>query len=220
MAIMTRWRMPPDSWCGYSSNRRAGAGMRTRPSASIAFAFSAAADALRSCARIASVIWSPTVNTGLRRGHRLLEDHGDARAADLPHLGHRQAQQVAAVEHHPPGGDAPRVRHQAHDGQRQDRLAAAAFADDAERAPLRHPQRNAVHRRDLARPRCGTRCGGPRSKAGLSWRARLPGNGCSPGYRCSARAGVNPLLRQPPASPAVTAPPEPTRPPPWMGRCT
>ena len=36
IAIITRWRMPPDIWCGYSSKRRAGAGMRTRPSASIA----------------------------------------------------------------------------------------------------------------------------------------------------------------------------------------
>ena len=36
MAIITRWRMPPDIWCGYSSKRRSGAGMRTRCSAAIA----------------------------------------------------------------------------------------------------------------------------------------------------------------------------------------
>ena len=29
IAIMTRWRMPPDSWCGYSLSRRSGSGMPT-----------------------------------------------------------------------------------------------------------------------------------------------------------------------------------------------
>ena len=36
MAIMTRCRMPPDSWCGYSVKRRSGSGMRTRRSSSMA----------------------------------------------------------------------------------------------------------------------------------------------------------------------------------------
>ena len=40
--------------------------MRTRRKAAMARLRSAAAEAARSCARIASVIWSPTVNTGLR----------------------------------------------------------------------------------------------------------------------------------------------------------
>ena len=30
MAMTTRWRMPPESWCGNSSTRCSGAGMRTR----------------------------------------------------------------------------------------------------------------------------------------------------------------------------------------------
>src|SRR6516165_317667 len=34
MAIITRWRMPPDSWCGYSRARRRGSAMPTRPSIS------------------------------------------------------------------------------------------------------------------------------------------------------------------------------------------
>ena len=29
MAIITRWRIPPDSWCGYSPTRRCGSGMPT-----------------------------------------------------------------------------------------------------------------------------------------------------------------------------------------------
>ena len=36
MAIMTRWRMPPESWWGKSSTRSSGAGMRTLASISIA----------------------------------------------------------------------------------------------------------------------------------------------------------------------------------------
>ena len=36
IAIITRWRMPPDSWCGYSRTRRLGAGIRTRSSSSTA----------------------------------------------------------------------------------------------------------------------------------------------------------------------------------------
>ena len=35
MAIITRWRMPPESWCGYSRTRRLAAGMPTRSSISI-----------------------------------------------------------------------------------------------------------------------------------------------------------------------------------------
>ena len=29
MAIITRWRMPPENWCGYWSSRRSAAGMPT-----------------------------------------------------------------------------------------------------------------------------------------------------------------------------------------------
>ena len=36
IAIMTRWRMPPDSSCGYCLTRRSGDGMPTRRSISIA----------------------------------------------------------------------------------------------------------------------------------------------------------------------------------------
>ena len=35
IAIITRCRIPPESWCGYSSSRRSGAGIRTSSSSSI-----------------------------------------------------------------------------------------------------------------------------------------------------------------------------------------
>ncbi len=36
MAIIARWRMPPESWCGYSRARRSGSGIRTSRSISTA----------------------------------------------------------------------------------------------------------------------------------------------------------------------------------------
>ena len=56
IAIITRWRMPPENWCGYSFTRRAGTGMPTASSISRA-SFSLTE---LSCARIGSAIWRPT----------------------------------------------------------------------------------------------------------------------------------------------------------------
>src|SRR5438552_4781161 len=63
MAIMMRWRMPPESWCGYSFTRRSAFGMCTSLSISIVLAI-ASRRPRRSCRRTASAICSPTVNTG------------------------------------------------------------------------------------------------------------------------------------------------------------
>ena len=65
IAIITRCRMPPESWCGYSPSRRSGAGMLheleqlDRPRASPSRRESSR------CRRSTSPIWSPTVKTGL-----------------------------------------------------------------------------------------------------------------------------------------------------------
>ncbi|OLT04667.1 hypothetical protein BJF90_21735 [Pseudonocardia sp. CNS-004] len=64
MAIITRCRIPPESWWGYSWKRRSGAGSRTSVSSSIARAF-AAPRSTCACARTASVIWAPTRIVGL-----------------------------------------------------------------------------------------------------------------------------------------------------------
>ena len=42
MAIITRWRMPPDSWCGYWLSRLSGSVMPTRVRSSMARARAAA----------------------------------------------------------------------------------------------------------------------------------------------------------------------------------
>ncbi len=41
MAIITRWRMPPENWCGYWSMRFSGAGMPASLSISMAFCLAA-----------------------------------------------------------------------------------------------------------------------------------------------------------------------------------
>ncbi len=64
IAIITRWRMPPESWCGYSPARRSGSGMSTWRSMSTAPA-SASAPPRPRCTRSASAICRPTVSTGL-----------------------------------------------------------------------------------------------------------------------------------------------------------
>ena len=65
IAIMTRWRMPPDKACGNVSKRFAGSGIPTSSSISIAWRFAFAAPT-RLCRAIVSAICDPTVKTGLR----------------------------------------------------------------------------------------------------------------------------------------------------------
>ena len=64
MAIITRWRMPPESWCGWRPSTRFASGMRTISSMRSASAW-AAARLMPWCRRIDSAICSPTVKTGL-----------------------------------------------------------------------------------------------------------------------------------------------------------
>ena len=62
IAMITRWRIPPESSCGYARARRRS--MPTSSSSSPART-SARRRSMRSCARIASTNWSPTRMTGL-----------------------------------------------------------------------------------------------------------------------------------------------------------
>ena len=65
IAIITRWRIPPESWCGYSSIRCSGAGMPTNSSISIALLRASCFETCW-CSTTDSTIWKPQVNTGLR----------------------------------------------------------------------------------------------------------------------------------------------------------
>ena len=64
MAIMARWRIPPENWWGYSWARWAGLAMPTSPSRSTA-RFRAATRPTFSWTWMTSATWWPTLNTGL-----------------------------------------------------------------------------------------------------------------------------------------------------------
>ena len=84
MAIITRWRMPPESSCGYCFSRLSASEMRTAFSASTrALARLAARQAGMRLDRLDQL--PADRQHRVERGHRLLEDHGDAVAADAPH---------------------------------------------------------------------------------------------------------------------------------------
>jgi len=87
----------------------------------------------------------------VERGHRLLEDHREPGAPQLAQPRRRQPEQILAFEPHLARDDAPgRRRHEAHDAERGDALAAARFADDAERAAALEAEVDAVHGSHLA----------------------------------------------------------------------
>jgi hypothetical protein len=64
----------------------------------------------------------------IERRHRLLEDHGDAIAADRRHLALAERSEVATVEPDRPARHPARFLQEPHDGQCRHALAAAALA--------------------------------------------------------------------------------------------
>ncbi len=92
----------------------------------------------------------------VERGHRLLKDHRDPRAADLAHfvfgqLGEdRRLRLPLRVHHDLPAGDSAGRGDQPDDRHRGHAFAAAAFADQAERFAARNAQRDIIDRADHA----------------------------------------------------------------------
>ena len=68
----------------------------------------------------------------IERRHRLLEDHGDALAAQAAPFGRRRVLDLLSVEHDPTAAQRQRPLEQAHDGERRDALSAARLADQPE----------------------------------------------------------------------------------------
>jgi hypothetical protein len=64
IAMTTRWRMPPENWCGNWIARAAGSGMSTSRSSSTARDMAASPAAMRPCATCPSMTWRPTCSTG------------------------------------------------------------------------------------------------------------------------------------------------------------
>ncbi len=76
----------------------------------------------------------------VQRGHRILEHHGQAVAAQRLHLGGLEGEKVPPGEIEAAPGDGRIARHQPHDRERQGRFPRAALAhqpDDAARAAPR-----------------------------------------------------------------------------------
>ena len=145
MAIMARWRMPPESWWGYSWARFSGLGIWTFRSISTALL-----PALpRAHPTVKHEHLRDLIAHGVDRvegGHGLLENHGDAVAADVAHLGRRQGEKILPLEADAAAGDAAgRLLDQTHDGQGGHALAAPAFAHDAEGLAALHPEADVVH---------------------------------------------------------------------------
>ena len=76
--------------------------------------------------------------------------HRDAVAPQSAHLGLLELEEVGPFEQDLAGGDAAgRLRHEAHDRQRGDALAAARLADDAKRAPRLEREAHSIDGRKL-----------------------------------------------------------------------
>ena len=91
----------------------------------------------------------------IERGHRLLEHHGDAVAADLAQLALGGAPTSSwPLKRMLPRGMAARPdRAELQDRQRRHRLAGAGFADQRQRLALADIERDAFDRRDRVPPR-------------------------------------------------------------------
>ena len=96
-AIIARCRWPPDSSCGYASTRRSGSGISTSLSSSIARCPGRLRRHRPVAAQHLGDLEADRVDWVERR-HRLLEDHRDLRAADLPQRTLVDADQLAILE--------------------------------------------------------------------------------------------------------------------------
>jgi hypothetical protein len=82
---------------------------------------------------------------GVQASHWILEDHGDAAAANMGELGLGQADELLAVEANAARSNAPVTRQEAEDAQAGGALAAAGFADDAQHLATSHVERDTIH---------------------------------------------------------------------------
>ena len=84
----------------------------------------------------------------VKRGHGVLEDHGDVVATNLLHLLVRELREVLAHEVDAAARDVPPGRQKLQDRQSRHRLAATRLADDAERLACFDVQTHAAYGRD------------------------------------------------------------------------
>ena len=152
MAIITRCRMPPDIWCGYTSNAAA----RIRDADQLQHLDRAFACASRALSR-----WCSAHDLGdlvanrvdrIEARHRLLEDHRDFVAANglhrlLVELAEIADPSIAAAKEDLAGSNPTARRpNKAHDRKARDRLARPALADQSHSLARLDAQIDAIDR--------------------------------------------------------------------------
>ena len=173
MAIITRWRMPPESWNGYQRTRCSGEGIPTERSSSTAVDRASFLSMSR-WRRSDSPIWSPIRLTGLRA---VIGSWKIMRQLGAPHLAQRavvHGRQLVAGEVHGAAADHVAGREQAHDRAGQDGLARAGLAHDAEGLALVDLEGDPVDGPHGAPLGAERRCGGPRRPAAARRGCRRP----------------------------------------------
>ena len=88
----------------------------------------------------------------IERGHRLLEDHADAVAAQTAIVGVRKSDEFIAIQPDAAADDRA-VRQEAHQRECRDRLATAGLADEPQRLAALQGKADATH--GLCRPAAG-----------------------------------------------------------------
>ena len=132
MAIITRWRMPPESSCGYAVDRALADRESRHASTTRSLPHARPAPASFRRQRSTSPIWSPTRITGLSA----VIGSWKIMAISPPRLRASSRPIVRAdpsSQQHAPRRARIGIRQQAHDRQRQHALPAARLAHHAER---------------------------------------------------------------------------------------
>ena len=194
MAIITRWRIPPENWCGKSPRR-----LSRRRNAD-PFQQHRRPAPRRPCAqpqmrpqRLGKLV--ADAQHRIERGHRVLEDEPHLGAAHAPQARRVEREQVLALQQRPARDDLRR-RHGQQPEQRQHghALARAALAHHAEQLARVQIEADAVDR--MHRRPYGSACAahGHRPAARHRERVRPPASGSSRLERCLQASCTPPSL--------------------------
>ena len=147
---MTRWRMPPDSWCGIAPHALPGVRDRDQLEQLLGPLVSGrATDLLMGEDDLGQLLADR--EDRVERGHRVLEDHRDPAAAQLAEVVRFHLDEVGALEQDRAAGNvAGGLRQEAEDRERRHALAAAGFADDPDRLVGRQVEGNAIDGMDAS----------------------------------------------------------------------
>ena len=131
MPMSTRWRMPPENWCGNCLQAVVGVGRPASFSTSMARLLDVLAPSrCRWPERLLDLEADAPHRVEVR--HRVLRDEADLATADLLHLLLRRLREVPALEEDLAAGDLAGAGEQVDDRVRGRGLAGAGLADDRE----------------------------------------------------------------------------------------